>query len=291
MADNEAPLRIQEVTSLSVDSVASMAVRARGMRLREYFPILWKDLVARMSGFGSVALAFWVTYWPPAAQETKTLLWILVFICLLIASYRAWLHERKNAETRIAALQTQIRLEQAKNAKAELRGELQDCVMSPIFNHDYHTGKWESVGRLLITLKLYFTNHRPTAVTIKRFGFSIRLTSGHNYTAHYALDEKIRQSDDRLYEGKELNNLRDIIEERRLAKHGKGFDGYLMFEVREFQQADIDDLAKSTISVSITDSLNNMHSIAEWGLIEPYKRIIVQEIPERERRTYRDEGL
>jgi hypothetical protein len=206
-----------------------------------------------------------------------------------VASYRIWLNERKSAETRITALQAEIELERAKNAKAELRGELQDCVMSPIFDYDHHTGKWESVGKLLITLRLYFTNHRPTAVTIKRFGFSIRLTRGRNYTAHYALDEKIHQSDDRLYEGKELNNLRDIIEERRLAKHGKGFDGYLMFEVREFQQADIADITKSAISVIITDSLNDKHSIGEWGLIEPHKRIIVQEIPEREKRTYRDE--
>jgi hypothetical protein len=67
--------------------------------LREYFRVLWKDAVARMSGGIGVILAFAAAYFEWVAKNGKTALWIAAAVAFFISGYRAWLRERRKLET------------------------------------------------------------------------------------------------------------------------------------------------------------------------------------------------
>src|SRR5919205_834738 len=65
------------------------------MRMREYITALSKDWISLMSGIASVALAVWVLFFPPRdIYGSRTLIWVAVIACLLVAPYRIWSKER-----------------------------------------------------------------------------------------------------------------------------------------------------------------------------------------------------
>jgi hypothetical protein len=65
------------------------------MRVWEYITTLYRDGVSLMSGIASILLAVWVLFFPPRdIYGSRTLLWVAVVACLLVAPYRIWSKER-----------------------------------------------------------------------------------------------------------------------------------------------------------------------------------------------------
>lgn len=61
-----------------------------------------------MSGIASVALAVWVVFFPPFdIYGARTVLWVAIIACLLLASYRVWAKERDAREREATRLEVE----------------------------------------------------------------------------------------------------------------------------------------------------------------------------------------
>lgn len=66
------------------------------MRVREYIAALYQDWISLMSGVASILLAVWVLFFPPQdIYGSRTLIWVTIIACLLVAPYRIWSKERE----------------------------------------------------------------------------------------------------------------------------------------------------------------------------------------------------
>jgi hypothetical protein len=121
-------------------------------RISEYFSAIYHDWMARMSGVASVVLAVVGLIWPSYfgdIHHLRTAMWIASALCLVFASFRIWLGERKALEA-----------EKGRNVGSDLRGSIRlgyidKQRLSP------KTG-WEDISQgCLVTVYVDVVNHNP----------------------------------------------------------------------------------------------------------------------------------
>ncbi len=65
------------------------------MFIRQYFAAWAADWTGRMSGFASVVLTFWITFFPPTLTAARWTLLITAIVCFVLGSYHIWARERR----------------------------------------------------------------------------------------------------------------------------------------------------------------------------------------------------
>jgi hypothetical protein len=223
------------------------------MYIGGFFVALFKDWVARMSGIGSVALAFWVTYFPPAPPVSRTLLWLLVFICLLITSYRLWLAARKNAWAEIEGLRSE--LERAVT-KPLFEGAIESQQAAPIHTMSGGLEGYHSGCGIFITAR--FANNRPTRTTVVKL--RLRLKIGE---ATFDADLTPERGPYRLlfpgtYDNEPLTKRLGVV-----AEQGELFKGYLQFTLPDVLIKDSDEVRVEALLIE--DTCAQVHEIKPGG--------------------------
>jgi len=83
------------------------------MFIRKFIAAWLADWTGRMSGFASIVLTFWATFFPPNIDKARWALLIAGIVCFVFGSYHIWAKEHKA-----------LLAEQAAKLLPELLGEL-----------------------------------------------------------------------------------------------------------------------------------------------------------------------
>lgn len=144
--------------------VRARATLTQGSHARPFTHALYDDGIARFSGGLGVAFVFAAAYYAFVAQHNIAILWLLAVLSIAIAAYRVWVKERRA----MLEAQEKLLIEQTKNAKPEIRGEIEEV-------HDkwvlpaYRDAEKVSDTSLdhFVTIKARIYNVRPVPTTLR----------------------------------------------------------------------------------------------------------------------------
>jgi len=230
-----------------------------------------------MSGVIAVIFAFLAGYFDFVAKRNIAFLWIAAFLGISIAAYRVWAKERRA-----------LIGEQAKNAKAEISGQVKE-----VFFEKHHEGGLASAltqtseGEIHYTLhynyvfnvRIYVANHRA-ATTIERF--EVRLRS--NDDTHKSTKLPIERDQYAIKRPTGNESMADIEDSNDIPlEHTR--NGWLRFSVPGVKGiGDYHKEPNQEIEVSVIDKNGISHPIAPLAQ-SAWKRSL-RESPERVLQLY-----
>jgi hypothetical protein len=135
--------------------------------VKEYFAAIFQSWVGKMSGPAAVLLVFLPLLWPSLFGQSTMLgraTWVAAAICLVIANYSAWKHERDKYER-----------EASRNEKPEIRGKAWNFRKTGM--HGDTRLRNESYATFGIDFDLTLSNHRPATTNLANVSIAGSLMS------------------------------------------------------------------------------------------------------------------
>jgi hypothetical protein len=198
----------------------------------EYLCELLTDWKALMSGIASIVCAFWAAYRPPTGEKAKVLLWLAAGICLILASYRIWLTERRRRG-----------IAEAKLSRPLLTGFFQDTSASYYFEPvDEKSQRWvegffeaQKITGTIYAFVVRILNDSPVPTTLHNFSLQVE-SQGKRCIAPYPEEPWTPSTTAwsppwKLEYGKNMLSLVTLLGTDKLVAQGVGIDGYLVFHL------------------------------------------------------------
>jgi len=198
----------------------------------EYLSSLLADWKGLMSGVASIVCAFWAAYDPPTGGKAKALLWLAAGVCLIFASYRIWLTERRRRS-----------VAEAKLGRPLLTGFFQDISTSYYFepvNENSYRWPEEFLEAQRITGTIYafvvrILNDSPVPTTLHNFSLQVE-SQGKRCIAAYPEEPWVPSTKgvsppEILEHEKNMLNLVSLLGTDKRITQGAGIDRYLVFHL------------------------------------------------------------
>lgn len=227
-------------------------------RVGQYFVSLYEDWVARMSGIASVTLAILALVWPHYFSDIHHLraaMWIAAAACLILASFRIWLHERKALEAEVV-----------KHEGSRIEGEIRLGYIDGKRYIPRAANYWEdfTLG-CLVTLYIDATNKNLTEARLRSPNTRLELSfMGTAYIGEWNhLVEGLTFDDARVSVKAQACDFHNGMYFSRGMIQGLPKLGYLQFFVPNFPTDVLFGKEFLTVGVTITltDTLDKLHII------------------------------